>query len=991
MANKKTARRALFSSVLALILCCCMLVGTTFAWFTDSVTSANNIIKSGTLDVTMEWYDGTKAVPAVDSADWKDASKGAIFNYDLWEPGYTEVRHIKIANEGTLALKYQVQIRANGEVSDLADVIDVYYVDPAVEAGVANRTELNDSNKIGTLTEVLAGIGGTARGSLEANESVTVTIALKMKESAGNEYQNKAIGSDFSIVLLATQYTSEDDSFDEFYDKNAWVDGLDVYTEEDLNTALANGETVIDVLDNIDLTAPIVIPAAATTYSLRNSGIIINLKGHKLSGTGLDANGEKSAVVQNNGTLTLVGGTVSSTGTNGGSAILNKGILTLENVTVKGAPSDTVAGTASYAVNTEGAGSKLTVKNSNISGRGAIGATNGTKVEINGGTYHTPAVAWGHAVYANGEGTEVVINGGTFTEGWDYAADLWGMYQIYSGNKAKVTVNGGDFSQAWDCANGYDLCTAGEGIIEIKGGTFADNPSKQNNNNYVAEGYKAAETANGYMVIPANADYVADGVLKSTDEKTYFLSNKAGYDWMEQQTDSFFAGKTVKLDASIDFGGETIKDIHFWNPEDKTAFDGQGNTLSNFVIANDGVAGLFSGTCTVKNLVVDNANVTGQYAGVIAGNMYGDIENVTVKNSVVNGTYWQTGALVGQYNAGSITNCVVEDCSINGLAAVGALVGIVNETAGERNFVNCTVKNCAINQTGSFGGNYDEMFGVAVGLVNIDNSTVRFTNCTIEGNTVKGVASDVLCGVVGSGTSVTDIAATEEGFVLAKDCVNGGLYLYDTAEYTGTELEVPAGVTAIGNYAFAYNNTIETVVLPATVTDLGRGFDSSAVKKVVLNEGLETISPRAFKSTDALVEVVIPTSVKTIADNAFQKSGLKEIVIPANVETIGEAAFGSSKIEKVTFEGNTSIQGFAFRGCPNLREVHLKGDNVTFIASTLNGRNSCWFCNGESNNPNTSNITFHVVNETVAARVKTAMGAEAANTRVYVNGVLYEG
>ena len=210
-------------------------------------------------------------------------------------------------------------------------------------------------------------------------------------------------------------------------------------------------------------------------------------------------------------------------------------------------------------------------------------------------------------------------------------------------------------------------------------------------------------------------------------------------------------------------------------------------------------------------------------------------------------------------------------------------------------------------------------------------------------------------------------------------------------DYADDTVIVPEGVKVVGNYAFAYNTNVKTVELPGTVTSLGRGFDSSTVKKVVLNEGLEQIDSRAFRSTSALEEVVISSTVKTIADNAFQKSAIKEIVIPANVLTVGETAFGASKIEKVTFEGNTAIQGYAFRGCTELRDVYLNGDNVTFIPSTLNNRNSCWFCNGESNNPNTSNITFYVVNETVAARVKTAMGAEANNIPVYVNGVLYQG
>ena len=112
--TRKGMKRGFLLSALALCMCFALLLGTTFAWFTDSVTSSNNIIASGDLDVTMSWADG-KADPAANETVWKDASEGAIFNYDKWEPGYVEVRHIKIANEGTLALKYKVNIIANGD------------------------------------------------------------------------------------------------------------------------------------------------------------------------------------------------------------------------------------------------------------------------------------------------------------------------------------------------------------------------------------------------------------------------------------------------------------------------------------------------------------------------------------------------------------------------------------------------------------------------------------------------------------------------------------------------------------------------------------------------------------------------------------------------------------------------------------------------------------------------------------------------------------
>lgn len=221
MTKTKSTKRALLTSALALVMCVSMLIGSTFAWFTDSVTSSGNIIKSGKLEVGMYWAEGNLDPTTV--TDWKDASQGAIFKSELWEPGYTEAKHIKIANEGNLALKYQMRILANGVVSVLANVIDVYYLD---SAAALTRNSLASAVKLGTLSEVLnnttaTAISKTVSGSLLEDETKTVTIAFKMQERAGNEYQNLSIGTDFSIQLLATQYTSEIDSFDEKYDANA--------------------------------------------------------------------------------------------------------------------------------------------------------------------------------------------------------------------------------------------------------------------------------------------------------------------------------------------------------------------------------------------------------------------------------------------------------------------------------------------------------------------------------------------------------------------------------------------------------------------------------------------------------------------------------------------------------------------------------------------------------------------------------------------------
>ncbi len=128
------------------------------------------------------------------------------------------------------------------EVSDLADVIDVYYADPAVQ--VASSDDLANATKIGTLTDVLAGMGETATGNLKKGESHVITLALKMQDDAGNEYMNKSIGTDFSIQLLATQLNSESDSFGPDYDIDAsYV--TPVATLADFFTAIENGDDML--------------------------------------------------------------------------------------------------------------------------------------------------------------------------------------------------------------------------------------------------------------------------------------------------------------------------------------------------------------------------------------------------------------------------------------------------------------------------------------------------------------------------------------------------------------------------------------------------------------------------------------------------------------------------------------------------------------------------------------------------------------------------
>ncbi|MBQ3848544.1 MAG: right-handed parallel beta-helix repeat-containing protein [Clostridia bacterium] len=259
----KTQRKALVLSIVALAVCFAMLVGSTFAWFTDTVSSDGNIIKSGTLNIDL----GIKKKGDNDYLSVKQDPTLAAFNYDKWEPGYTEWVNAKVYTTGNLALKYTLSFTAQGDVSDLAEVIDVYY--KAEEVAMPADRDLSALTKLGTLAEVLSG-DVTIDDTLipGENEEDFATLALHMQEEAGNEYQNKAIGATFSLKILATQYTYEEDSWDDQYDKDAeWPITADITVSNDTELAAA-----IESLNNSE-------------YVNRDTPLVIYLKPGEYTGS----------------------------------------------------------------------------------------------------------------------------------------------------------------------------------------------------------------------------------------------------------------------------------------------------------------------------------------------------------------------------------------------------------------------------------------------------------------------------------------------------------------------------------------------------------------------------------------------------------------------------------------------------------------------------------------------------------------------------------
>ena len=223
-------RRVLLSSFIAILFSLLTFTFTTFAWFSDGVSSSDNIITVGNLDAEMYWTND------IESNDWhniEDKKYNAVFTHDNYEPGYTELKYLKIVNTGSLSFKYDLSLLPVGKIGKLAEVVDVYYMSD-VTSKVSTRGLLDSNNK-GTIEKTLGkSLSGTKvllpRNTYDGQHTTyetIVAIALKMQTSAGNEYQGESIGDGFSIRLKATQYSYEEDSFDEEYDKEAtWPDDV---------------------------------------------------------------------------------------------------------------------------------------------------------------------------------------------------------------------------------------------------------------------------------------------------------------------------------------------------------------------------------------------------------------------------------------------------------------------------------------------------------------------------------------------------------------------------------------------------------------------------------------------------------------------------------------------------------------------------------------------------------------------------------------------
>ena len=464
MNNKRATKRALLTSVMALVMCVVMLVGTTFAWFTDTASTGVNKIQAGNLDIELAYKNSTT------NGKFKEASEETpVFdNNALWEPGHVEYVVLKVSNAGNLALKYKLGINIASEIGSTNVLGNEFKLSDYIKFGVADEDlsgKTRDEMVAAVTDSKLINEGYSKENNLnKTNDADIVTLVVWMPKSVGNEANYKvaegitAPSIDLGINVVATQLTYEKDSIDDQYDKDAEYP-ISVTTGEELQAIVSNATAPVNiVLTNSITTNNFVIPEGKDVTLDLNGRTVTNAESHTILNKGhltlTDSSADKSgqvislkgntAALRNgdNAVCVVEGGTISRDGANGntwhvvenfGKMTFNGGKVVLKhgngfaitngwNYPISGFDPTTHAHAVmeinALDLDTDSSGIKnckcgdLTVNDVTVKSTGYWALSNdylGTAV-INGGTLTSTS----NVTQAVSNGAAMTVNGGTF-------------------------------------------------------------------------------------------------------------------------------------------------------------------------------------------------------------------------------------------------------------------------------------------------------------------------------------------------------------------------------------------------------------------------------------------------------------------------------------------------------------------------------------------------------------------------------------------------
>ena len=514
MTNSKTTKRALLTSALALLMCVTMLVGATFAWFTDTASTGVNKIQAGNLKMEVT-YKNT----AGGSFEKVNKETPVFNNNALWEPGHVEYVVLKISNAGNLALKYKLGINIASETGSTNVFDKPFKLSDYIRFAVLD----DDKSSLGRDALVTAAGAGTVlnagytdedhlvpvgKGTGEDVSSKTVTLVVWMPKSVGNEANYKvaegitAPSIDLGINVVATQLTYENDSFNDQYDKDAEYP-ISVTTGDELQAIVSNATAPVNiVLTNSITTNNFVIPADKDVTLDLNGRTVTNAESHTILNKGhltlTDSSADKSGQI-----ISLKGNTAALR--NGDNAV-----CVVEGGTIS---RDGASGNTWHVVENFG---KMTFNG----GKVVLKHGNGFAI-TNGWNYFDPGASTTHAVMEinaleldtdssgikNCRYGDLTVNDVTVksTGYWALSNDYLGTAVINGGaltstsfkavsNGAAMTVNGGTF----DGTQGFFVQSYATSTV-LNGGTFA-NMTVDALSSYVGTGHTAQQSGTSVII-----------------------------------------------------------------------------------------------------------------------------------------------------------------------------------------------------------------------------------------------------------------------------------------------------------------------------------------------------------------------------------------------------------------------------------------------------------------------------------------------------------
>ena len=573
MTNGKSLKRALLSSAFSLIICVAMLIGTTFAWFTDTASTAVNKIQAGNLKVDIVDQNGN-------SLNGKSLSFRDVNNKTdiLWEPGAKfNLDSFKIVNKGNLALKYKVIISGINGSAKLLEAIDF-----TVKIGDAAEAALADWEG------VLLPDGAAATDTMPVKETKLITISGKMREDAGNEYQGLSIGG-IGITVLATQYTYENDSIGNTYDREAAYKGTQEFTSG--THTLGNGGIALD--------------PNGVAVSVSGEGTNLTITGGYYDG---GEGGDNRCIQVNKGaTVTIKDGTFTvggdATGL-GNSVVLCNG----STVVIEGGFFYT-----DYAYR-----NFYYVLNQQNNNPGTITVKGGTFVNYNP---------------ANGDdnlGGNFVADGYTVISETKANGDVW--YTVVAEKKFSTVEEA--FS---DVDFGYGTTSTEPVSIDGKGVTVIEK---------WADAWVNSDTTIKGVTFKNGAVFStkADNVTVTLENCTFYAcdQSKLTYNGNNSLTNSG-AGMCLNLEKSANNGvkfivkncifiGENNKSLSAEGPRYKGDGTQDGTKKRGHAIALDAICG--GGTGTLDSMLIDGCVIDGVRGNAIQ--LYGKTGDITIKNTKIN-------------------------------------------------------------------------------------------------------------------------------------------------------------------------------------------------------------------------------------------------------------------------------------------------------------------------------------------------------------------